>query len=315
MSAKELKGIIFDIQAFSVHDGPGCRTNVFFAGCPLRCKWCANPENFAGKPHLMYADKTCKWASGCRACTTMCKKGGLSFDEKTGPIVHWDICNNCDTFECSQYCAANSLKVCGKEYTVDDVMKILRRDFNHWGKDGGVTFSGGEPLLHHDFLLEVLKKCHFYNIHTAIETSAHVPTDKFLDIMKYIDFAFIDVKNMDDAKHIEGTGVSNELTLKNIAALKPSGWQGRLVLRQPTIGGYNDSIENAQKLADFMKANNLVEINLLKFHRLGQTKWEQMGMKYAFEKTGDVSMDTLRKLQDVYLDNDIVCYLTDDTPF
>lgn len=315
MSTQELKGIIFDIQAFSVHDGPGCRTNVFFAGCPLRCKWCANPENFAGRPHLLYADKVCKWSSGCRACTKICPRGGLIFQDDQQPIINWDVCNKCTTFECSPVCAASALKVCGKEYTVDDVMKILRRDFNHWGSEGGVTFTGGEPLLHYDFLLEVLKRCAAMQIHTAIETSGYAPMERFLNILKYINFAFIDVKNMDDKKHIEGTGVSHKIILENIAALKKSGWDGRLILRQPTIGGFNDSEENAQKLIDFMKKNNLYEINLLKFHRLGQTKWEQMGMKYAYAKTGDVSLEQLQKLQNMYLDNDIVCYVGDSTPF
>ena len=315
MIQAEPTGVIFDIQAFSVHDGPGCRTNVFFAGCPLRCKWCANPENFAGKPHLMFADKVCKWKSGCRACTKICSQGGLSFDEENGPRVNWDICNNCKSFECTTICAANALKLCGKKYTVDDLIKILRRDFNNWGSEGGVTFSGGEPLLHHDFLLEVLKRCHSMQIHTAIETSGNVAPKNFLDIMQYIDFAFIDVKNMDDEKHKAGTGVSNKQILANISALKPSGWEGRLVLRQPTIGGYNDSIENAKAVIAFMKKNKLLEINLLKFHRLGQTKWEQLGMQYAYAKCGDVSLEKLEELQNLYLDNDIVCYVGDNTPF
>ncbi len=315
MNANELKAIIFDIQAFSVHDGPGCRTNIFFAGCPLRCKWCANPENFAGKRHLMFADKVCKWSSGCRACVGECTKGGLTFDEELGPIVNWKICNQCDTFECTQYCASNSLKICGKEYTVDEVMRILKRDFNNWGSEGGVTFSGGEPLLHHKFLVELLKRCRASHIHTAIETAGSVATDIFLDVFQYLNFAFVDVKNMDDAKHIAGTGISNKQVLTNIAALKKSGWEGRLVLRTPIIKGYNDSLENAQATIDFMNANGLFEINLLKFHRLGQTKWEQIGLEYAYATGGDMSDEAMHELQQLYLDNDIICYIADDTPF
>lgn len=312
---REPTAVIFDIQAFSVHDGPGCRTNVFFAGCPLRCKWCANPENFAARRHLMYSDKVCKWKNGCRACQNRCEKGGLTFDEEKGPIVNWDICNQCTTFECAEYCASGSLKVCGKIYTVSDLMKILLRDFNNWGSEGGVTFSGGEPLLQYEFLLETLKRCHREQIHTAIETSACVNSDHFLELLKYVNFAFIDLKNMDDEKHKEGTGVSNEQTLFNIRLLKKSGWDGRLVLRYPVIANFNDSEENAKKIIKFMKENNLMEINLLKFHRLGQTKWEQLGMKYEYESGGDVSNEQMEKLQSLYLDNDILCYLGDKTPF
>lgn len=315
MNANELKAIIFDIQAFSVHDDPGCRTNVFFAGCPLRCKWCANPENFAGKRHLMFADRVCKWKSGCRACVDECKKGGLSFDPVRGPIVNWDICKDCDTFECTKYCASDALKICGKEYTVPELMRILKRDFSNWGSEGGVTFSGGEPLLHHDFLIEVLKQCRNAHIHTAIETAGTVAEEIFLDVFQYINFAFVDVKNMDDAKHIEGTGVSNKKVLSNLRALRQSGWGGRIVLRVPTIRDYNDSLENAKKLIAFMKENNFFEINLLKFHRLGQTKWEQLGMKYAYETGGDMEESRMVELQQLYLDNDIICYIGDDTPF
>lgn len=315
MKENELKAVIFDIQAFSVHDGPGCRTTVFFAGCPLRCKWCANPENFAGKPHLMFAARVCKWKSGCRACVDMCPRGGLSFDQENGPIVNWEVCKECNTFECTKYCASEALKICGKIYTVDEIVKILKRDFSNWGSEGGVTFSGGEPLMHHAFLLEVLKKCKDSHIHTAIETSAHVPTEKFLEIMRYVDFVFIDVKHMDGAKHMAGTGVSNTLTLQNIVALKNANWSGRLVLRQPTINGYNDDIENAKKVINFMKDNDLYEINLLKFHRLGQTKWEQLGMEYAYATGGEMSDEKMLRLQTVYLDNEIICYIGDKTPF
>lgn len=146
-------------------------------------------------------------------------------------------------------------------------------------------------------------------------TTCHVPTEKFLTLMSYIDFAFIDIKNMDDEKHREGTGVSNALILQNIAALKASGWPDRLVLRQPTIHGYNDSVENAQKVIAFMQVHDLYEINLLKFHRLGQTKWEQLGMEYAYVTGGDMAEDTMQELQALYLNNEILCYLGDKTPF
>ena len=307
-------GLIFDIQAFSVHDGPGCRTNVFFVGCPLHCSWCANPENFGDKKHIMFADKVCKWENGCRACTKICPRGGLSFGA-AGPIVNWNVCNQCTTFECVSVCPNGSLKMCGTEYTVDELMKIIKRDFNHWGLDGGVTFTGGEPLRQGEFLLQVLAECEKSQIHTAIETSGFASEEMFLRVFRYLHFAFIDVKNFDEARHIEGTGVTNRVTLDNIASLKSTGWGGRLILRTPVIGGYNDGRDNARQCIEFMKANDLYEINLLKFHRLGQTKWEQLGLEYAYAQGGDVSMETLRELQALYLDNDICCYLGDDTPF
>lgn len=311
---ENLKAVIFDIQAFSVHDGPGCRTTVFFAGCPLRCRWCSNPENFVVRPHLMFAQRVCKWDSGCQACMQRCPRGGLRFDGN-GPEVQWDVCRECITFECASACASNALKVCGKYYSVAALMKVLQRDFNNWGSEGGVTFSGGDPLLHSEFLKAVLQECRKLQIHTAVETSACVPESTFLDIMSLIDFAFVDVKNMDDEKHKAGTSVSNRRILGNIAALKASGWQGRIVLRYPVIRGYNDSEWNALRLIDFMKENGLFEINILKFHRLGQTKWEQLGFTYDYAVGGDVDDEQMLQLQSIYLDHGILCYIGDKTPF
>jgi len=194
-------------------------------------------------------------------------------------------------------------------------MKILRRDFNNWGPEGGVTFTGGDPLAQHRFLLEVLKRCRDLQIHTAIETSACVSRDIFLQVMPYINFAFIDVKHMDSERHREETGVGNELILSNIAALVGSGWNGRLVLRQPAIGGYNDGEQDAQQVIDFMNSLGLYEINLLTFHPLGETKWNQLGKAYPHSGRKSVAPEHMKRIQQLYLNNNIACYLGDNTPF
>lgn len=315
MEDMEQKGLIFDIQAFSVHDGPGCRTNVFFVGCPLQCRWCANPESWIKKKHIMFAENVCKYDKGCRACENVCPYGSIILSGEGKPDITRDTCLNCGTFECVDICPNNVFKQCVKEYSPEELITILRRDFNNWGAEGGVTFTGGEPLMHYEFLLEVLKKCQKWQIHTAIETSAYVQEEHFLAIMKYINFAFIDVKHMDTEMHKWGTGVGNELILSNIAALKKAAWNGRLVLRQPTIGGFNDSIENARELILFMKENDFFEINLLKFHRLGTTKWNQMGREYEYNDHGDITEEQMEELQAMYLEEGIACYIGEDTPF
>lgn len=309
------KGLIFDIQGFSVHDGPGCRTNIFFAGCPLKCKWCANPESWVRKKHLMFASNMCKWDKGCRACKNICYKKAIKFSENKKPYIEQNICKSCEDFKCVDICPNNVFKECVKEYTVDDIINILKRDFNNWGPNGGVTFTGGEPLYQEEFLIEVLKRCRELQIHTAIETSAYVKEETFFKIFEYIEFAFIDLKNMDRNKHKEGTSVYNDLILSNIEKLKKSSWNGRLVLRQPTIARYNDSDENAYKVIEFMNNNSIYEINLLKFHRLGETKWNQLGKEYAYSNNGDVTEEKLEHLQRIYLDNNIACYIGDNTPF
>ncbi|GAA0278825.1 4-hydroxyphenylacetate decarboxylase activase [Muricomes sp. OA1] len=311
----EKNGLIFDIQSYSVHDGPGCRTNVFFIGCPLECRWCANPESWKRKKHIMFAEKVCKYDKGCRACRNTCPKDSIKFDENGKPSITWSICEDCESFECISICPNNALKQCVKEYTVDGLMKILKRDFSNWGSEGGVTFTGGDPLMHHDFLYDVLMECKKSHIHTAIETSGFATEENFLKILTNINFAFIDVKNMDTEAHKWGTGVGNELILSNIEALVKSPWNGRLVLRQPTIHGYNDSDENAMKLIEFMKRLDLFEINLLKFHRMGTSKWEQLGKQYEYVDHGDMTDERMKELQTLYLDNGIACYIGDDTPF
>ena len=310
----EPRAFIFDIQGFSVHDGPGCRTTVFMAGCPLRCKWCANPENYITHPHLMFSGRVCKWSSGCRACVDRCPYAGLDFTAQ-GVEIRWDICRKCRTHECTAACASQALRVCGKYYTVSELMEILKRDFNNWGSNGGVTFSGGEPFGQSEFLYEMLRHCHQVQIHTAIETSAYVSQETFLQVMEHVDFAFIDIKHMDENRHRDGTGVYNQPILRNIEALSHSSWKGRPVLRTPVIGGYNDTVENACRTIDFMKRHGLHEMNLLRFHRLGLTKWEQIGEVYPYASGGDVSDETLYHLQQLYLDQGILCYLGDATPF
>lgn len=311
------RGLIFDIQAFSTHDGPGSRTTVFFMGCPLECRWCANPESWQMRKTMMFAETTCKWQDGCRLCISHCPEGAITESQEGNMKLDRQKCRSCSTYECVKICPSHSLKQCGKEYTAEEVMTILRRDMSSWGTGGGVTFSGGEPLLQHEFLYELLKECKKAGIHTAIETTAHVPTDIFMKIMPYIDFAFIDVKNMDDEKHKEATGVLPEQTLQNIRVLKQSGWQGRLILRTPVIHDFNDDIENADQVISFMKEVGLAEINLLKFHRMGVSKWKQLGKTYAYEKKGigDMTDEEMEQLQTRYLNQGIACYIGNNTPF
>nr|WP_315903160.1 4-hydroxyphenylacetate decarboxylase activase [Clostridium sp. CX1] len=309
------KGLIFDIQSFSVHDGPGCRTTVFMSGCPLSCRWCANPESWIKKPHIMFSELSCKYEKGCRICKDKCTKKGLSFDKENKPVLNFHICKSCTTFECAKACYQNALKVCSKEYSTEELMNILTRDSNNWRSGGGVTFSGGDPLSQSNFLLEILKKCKEKGIHTAIETTAYSKEEIFLDVMKHIDFAFIDIKHMDREKHKEKAGVYNDLIHSNITSLAKSSWKGRLVLRMPVIHGFNDNDDNILQLVKFMNFNGLVEINILPFHRLGESKWTQLGQSYDYSLEGDVSDSRLKEIQNMFLQNSIVCYIGHDTLF
>ena len=309
------KGMIFDIQSFSVHDGPGCRTTIFMSGCPLSCRWCANPESWSKKSTVMFSEPSCRYKKGCTLCKDKCSKNALSFDKENKPVLDLNLCNSCTTFDCAKACYYNALKYCSKEYSVDELMNILKRDSNNWRSNGGVTFSGGEPLAQSDFLLRTLKICKENNFHTAIETSGYASEKIFSEVMNYIDFSFIDIKHMDREKHKEKTGVYNDLILSNISALANSNHHGRIVIRVPVIKGFNNTDENISQLISFMHSNNLVEINLLPFHRLGESKWNQLGKKYDYANDGDITHSELEEIQDRFLENDIACYIAHDTLF
>ncbi len=309
------KGMIFDIQSFSVHDGPGCRTTIFMSGCPLSCRWCANPESWNKKSHIMFSEPSCRYKKGCSLCKDTCTENALNFDTENKPVLNLDLCKCCTTFNCANACYYNALKSCSEEYSMDELMNILKRDSNNWRSNGGVTFSGGEPLSQSDFLLTTLKHCKENNFHTAIETSGYAKEEIFLEVMKHINFAFIDIKHMDREQHKDKTGVYNDLILSNITSLANCSNHGRIVIRMPVIKGFNNTSENISQLISFMHCNNLVEINILPFHRLGESKWTQLGKKYDYTSSGDITYSELEEIQDKFLENNIACYIAHDTLF
>ncbi len=314
----DIVGHIFDIQAYSVHDGPGCRTLVFLRGCPLRCEWCANPEGLEIRNRNLYRVTKCiNRKYGCERCIEACPHQAITVcpDGEIPLNIDWSKCQKCTTLECTKVCLVEAMIPCGRDITVAELMRILNRDRHFWAGNGGVTFSGGEPMVQKEFLLAALKACQEVYIHTAIETSGHLPTETYLEVMKHVDFAFNDVKHMDPVKHKAKTGVSNELILKNIAALANSNWPGRLVLRSPVIEDFNDTEENMLAIADFMHKIGLTEFNLLPFHRLGDSKWKQCGMEYPYSFYEATPPEIMEKLQKILLGQGINCYIGSETPF
>ncbi len=315
MQADEIRGLVFDIQAHSVHDGPGTRTVVFLSGCPLRCKWCANPEGQALRPRLMYKAQFCRKCPF--RCVEACPQGAVRRAEGPGPPIWFDrnACDACDRMDCVKVCYLQALQPSGKWYTIDELMRVFDRDRGYWGKDGGITLSGGEPLLQHDFVLNLLARCQEAGIPVCIETNAYVPRQVLESALPFVDWLFIDLKHMDSAKHAEGTAVPNESILDNIRWIAASKWPGRMIIRTPVIPGYNDTLENAQATAAFLKQVGAQEINLLPFHRLGASKYEQLGMTYEYAGQAALSAESLEPLGNVYRQQGISCYVGPDTPF
>jgi pyruvate formate lyase activating enzyme len=318
---EELKGLIFDVQGYSVHDGPGCRTLVFMKGCPLHCEWCSNPEGIQPVPELLFYSSSCTNRSGgCSRCLAACPHQAIRQNPQTEAeapqlLFKRSRCAACPGRECLAACFFEGLRSCGEWWTVAGLLHVLERNRPYWGPGGGASFSGGEPLLQAEFMRAIFGACRAAGIHIAVETTAHIPTEIFLALMGLVDFAFIDLKHMDGWRHLEMTGVRNDLILENIAALGRSAWPGRLVLRLPVVEGFNDGPENIAAAADFMQRLGLGEINLLPFHRLGASKWAQLGRTYRFAGQPPPPPEKLLRIQDAFLSRRIACYVGADTPF
>jgi len=217
--------------------------------------------------------------------------------------------------DCVKACLSEALQIVGRTYTVDELMRILVRDQGFWGSQGGVTFGGGEPLFQAEFLLALLAKCRSNYMHTTVETSAHADIGVLMEVLKRTDVMFIDIKHMDSAAHRSKTGAGNELILQNVEAAASAGWDGRLIIRVPIVPGYNDTVENLRATAAFVARLKLKEVNLLPFHRLGHSKYEQLGLHYAYAQVPTPSREVLRSYQRIFESAGLQCYVGSETPF
>jgi len=309
----ELKGLIFNIQGHSVHDGPGTRTTVFMNGCPLNCIWCCNPEGLFQHPVMIFMQSRCV---SCGACIKACPYGAITISEDKKLIHNRNLCDVCKTNECTEACLHEATSLSGKYYTVDELMKIFKRDRQFWGSSGGVSFSGGEPLLQRNFILETLKRCNKAFIHVTVETTSCFDTDYYMEAMNYIDWVFTDIKHMNAAEHKKLTGVDNKLILKNIRTLaEKQDWDGFIVIRIPIIPGLNDSEENIRATAKFVKEIGLEVINILPFHRLGESKYRWLSRRYKFEEQKPPSNEHMLSLKKIIEEEGLVCYVGYETPF
>jgi len=310
-----MQGVIFDIQGYSVHDGSGCRTLVFLSGCPLRCTWCANPEGQLLRPRVMYRQSKCTHTH--YRCAAACPQSAIRIEDGAVPPLHFDrsLCDRCDSMDCAAACLSEALRIAGRTYTVEELMRILVRDQGFWGSQGGVTFSGGEPLFQADFLLAALAQCRSGYMHSTVETCAHIRTDVLLEVLRWTDAMFIDIKHMDAAAHRAGTGAGNELILQNIEAVAAARWDGRLIIRIPIVPGFNDTAENLRATAAFMARLKLREVNLLPFHRLGDSKYQQLGLHYEHAQMPTPSGEALASYRRILESTGLQCYIGSETPF
>ena len=311
MSSNE-EAVIFDMQGFSVHDGPGGRTLVFFKGCPLTCRWCCNPEGIPPRISLMHRDAKCR---RCLNCITACPCGAITFDVPANRVrFDRSKCDRCTTHGCVQNCYFQALALAGKPVTLDQLLAKVERDRRFWGHQGGLTLGGGEVMLQHRFATHLLEKCHENFIHTAIETSGYAPWAHYQSLLKHVDWVFVDIKHMDRDQHKGATGVYNDLILSNIGLM--ATYPGcRVVIRVPLIPGFNDDEDNLLRTAQFMRDNGLMELNILPFHRMGSSKYTQLGQQYEYEQVESVDGKSFNHLKSIFEPMGIRCYLGSDTPF
>jgi pyruvate formate lyase activating enzyme len=285
-----IKGIVFDIQKFSIHDGPGIRTTVFFKGCPLSCWWCHNPESQALEPEVIFRAYRC---IRCGACLSVCVQGAISWD---GDAVSTDRekCTHCGA--CAQVCYSEAREAVGREMTVAQVMAEIERDVAFYDEsNGGVTFSGGEPLWQAGFLLALLQACQAKEIHAALDTCGFAPWETLDAIREHVDLFLYDLKLMDGAKHRDFTGVSNELILKNLQALSQRGHD--IVLRVPIIPGINDDDANIRQTGAFAAAlPHLSRVDLLPYHHTGVDKYNRLDRAYGLPETRPPSSERLASI-------------------
>ncbi|MFV0502407.1 MAG: glycyl-radical enzyme activating protein [Lachnospirales bacterium] len=289
-----MEGLIYDIQRFSVHDGPGIRTVVFFKGCNLKCFWCHNPESISSKSQLKFLEESC---IDCGKCFSVCPTNSHYFDEIKGKhCINFKTCIGC--FKCVQVCYANACIQTGQLISTQKLLSIVLKEKLYFDNSrGGVTFSGGEAMLQIDFLEEVLKLCKENNIHTAVDTAGFVKWENFKKIIKYTDLFLYDVKGIDGLMHKNNTSVNNKLILENLKKLSEIG--ANIIVRVPVIKNYNnyEYISIIKELKDL----NIIKVEVLEYHKLGEGKYQSYGI--SLNKKTDLipSQKEIEKIKDAFI--------------
>ncbi len=285
--------LISNIQRFSTKDGPGIRTTVFFKGCPLRCKWCHNPETHISGYEIMYNEENC---THCGRCIQMCTKAAITVND--GRLVtDRDKCISCG--ECADACYYNAREVSGKNLSFDEVCDIISRDTSFYSESGGgVTFSGGECLMYPDFLTALLRYAKGMRIHTSVDTSGFAPYEVFEKIIPYTDLFLYDIKAYDSSLHKALTNVPNEIIWENLEKLCKAGCN--VNLRLPLIEGCNTDLADLEKIASRCEAMGIKDVNLLPYHDMGKYKYTKLGKDYDANSMSTPSDEKMKKIKEIF---------------
>ncbi len=293
----ERKATIFNIQKYNMYDGPGVRTLVFFKGCPLRCKWCANPEGLEKKFQVMFKSNSC---TNCGACVSVCPVGihSISKDNQKHEVSQNIDCLGCG--KCVEACNAKALTVVGEVKTISELLEIILEDKTFYDvSGGGVTLGGGEVTMQTEAATSLLQACKQEGINTAIETCGYTKLENILKIAEFTDLFLFDIKQINSDKHFELTGVRNELILSNLKELLHRRYNVKV--RMPMLKGINDSEEEIRQVIEFLMpyrdCKNFKGIDLLPYHKLGVNKYNQLGMEYPIKGDPSLSDEDLDRIE------------------
>lgn len=297
----EIRGTIFDIKRFALHDGPGIRTTVFLKGCPLRCKWCHNPEAVSPRPQLSHFPRNC---IGCGKCIEVCPQGAITATAE-GNVIDRGLCDDCG--KCAEVCYAEALVLVGEEKTAEEVITEVAKDRAYYRTSGGgMTVSGGEPLLQPEFTRALLEQARELDIATCLDTSGYAKWEVLAGLLPLVDLLLYDLKLADSEAHHEHVGVDNELILENLRRSAETGVE--TIVRVPAVPGLTDSEENIAALADLVRqADGIQGVELLPYHRLGESKYESLGGTYPLGKLDPPSREHLAKLAAVIESRGLRC--------
>jgi pyruvate formate lyase activating enzyme len=289
-----LSATVFEIERYATEDGPGIRSVVFFKGCNLRCRWCQNPESQSPRPQLIYYRERC---TACRRCVEVCPAEAVREVAPLGFITDHEKCILCGA--CVDACFSGAREIVGQNMSLDAIMDELRKDQAYYEQSGGgVTFSGGEPLLQAEAVRELARRCKEEGIHTAVETAGHLPWSSIGGLLPWLDLLYFDLKHIDSETHRAYTGVPLDVILGNLS--RASERFDNLIVRIPVVPGVNATEHTLGRMFSFLARNTRVKgVELLPFHRLGLAKYEGLGLAYAMAEVDNLGKEDCRPFAEI----------------